>query len=119
MLKWQKNSNNSAPFSIWKIYHKLFSSQCNPLPNDSKLAENQTYNTETKLLSFGIEDEDIYKIIETLDINKAHGHDEIFIRMLKLCDKSIVKPLSIIFKNCKFKKTFPNLWKKANVVPIH
>ena len=39
--------------------------------------------------------------------------------MLKLCDKSIVKPLSIIFKNCKIKKTFPNLWKKANVVPIH
>ena len=39
--------------------------------------------------------------------------------MLKLCDKSIVKPLSIILKNCKLKKTFTNLWKKANVVPIH
>ena len=39
--------------------------------------------------------------------------------MLKLYDKSIVKPLSIIFKNCNFKKTFPNLWKKPNVVPIH
>ena len=39
--------------------------------------------------------------------------------MLKLCDKSIVKPLSIIFKNCKLGKTFPHLWKKANVVPIH
>ena len=39
--------------------------------------------------------------------------------MLKLCDKSIVKPLSIILKNCKLRKTFPNLWKKANVVPIH
>ena len=77
------------------------------------------YVTETKLSSFDIEDEDIYKIIKTLDINKAHGHDEVSIRMLKLCDKSIVKPLSIIFKNCKIKKTFPNLWKKANVVPIH
>ena len=39
--------------------------------------------------------------------------------MLKLCDKSIVKPLSIIFNNCKLKNTLPNLWKKANVVPIH
>ena len=38
--------------------------------------------------------------------------------MLKLCDKSIVKPPSIMFKNCKL-KIFPNLWKKANVVPIH
>ena len=95
------------------------SCQCNPLSNDSKLPENQTYITETKLSSFNIEDEDIYKIIKTLDINKAHGHDEVSIRMLKLCDKSIVKPLSIIFNNCKLKNTLPNLWKKANVVPIH
>ena len=101
------------------LFNKYFSSQCNPLPNDSKLPENQTYITETKLSSFNIEDEDIYKIIKTLDINKAHGHDEVSIRMLKLCDKSIVKPLSIIFNNCKLKNTLPNLWKKANVVPIH
>ena len=39
--------------------------------------------------------------------------------MLKLCDKSIVKPLSIIFRNCKLRKTFPNLWKKANIISIH
>ena len=32
--------------------------------------------------------------------------------MLKLCDKSIVKPLSIILQNCKLKNTFSNLWKK-------
>ena len=101
------------------LFNKYFLFQCNPLPYDSKLPENQTYITETKLSSFNIEDEDIYKIIKTLDINKAHGHDEVSIRMLKLCDKSIVKPLSIIFNNYKLKNTFPNLWKKANVIPIH
>ena len=69
------------------------SCQCNPLSNDSKLPENQTYITETKLSSFNTEHEDIYKIIKTLDINRAHGHDEVSIRMLKLCDKSTVKPL--------------------------
>ena len=91
------------------LFNKYFSSQCNPLPNDSKLPENQTYITETKLSSSDNEHKDIYKIIKTLNINKAHGHDDISIRMLKLCDKSIVKPLSIIFKNCKLRKTFPNL----------
>ena len=95
----------------------IFSSQCNPLPNDSKLPE--TYITETKLSSFNIGDEDTYKIIKTLDIYEAHGHDKVSIRMLKLCDKSIVKPLSIIFNNYKLKNTFPNLWKKAIVIPIH
>ena len=77
------------------------------------------YIKETKLSSFDTEDEDIYKIIKILDINKAHGHDEVSLRMLKLCNKSIVQPLSIIFKNCKLRKTFPTLWKKAKVVPIH
>ena len=58
------------------------------------------------------------KELKTLDIKKAHGHDEVSITMLKLCDKSIVKPLSIIFRKCKLEKTFANLWKKENAVPI-
>ena len=96
-----------------------FLSQSNPLPNNSKLPENQTYITETKLSSFDIEDEDICKIIKALGINKAHGHYEVSIRMLKLCDESVVKPLSIILKNFKLKNTFPILWKKTNIVSIH
>ena len=30
-----------------------------------------------------------------------------------------MKPLSIIFKNCLQTGTFPNNWKRPNVVPIH
>ena len=41
------------------------------------------------------------------------------IRLLKICDSLIVRPLSIIFKNCLQTGTFPNNWKKSNVVPIH
>ena len=48
------------------------------------------------------------------------GKPQIFtIRMLKLCDKSIYKPLNIIFKSCLTQHIFPSEWKKANVVPIH
>ena len=32
---------------------------------------------------------------------------------------SIVPPLLIIFNNALATGTFPNTWKKANVVPIH
>ena len=52
-------------------------------------------------------------MIKTLAINKVHEHDDVSIRILKLCDKSIVKPLSIILRNCKLKKAFPIFWKKA------
>ena len=40
---------------------------------------------------------------------KLHGHDDIFIRMIKLCGQPIVKPLSIIFKNCIDNGIFPDI----------
>ena len=39
--------------------------------------------------------------------------------MLKLCENSICKPLSIIFNDCLNEGKFPHEWKKANVVPVH
>ena len=34
--------------------------------------------------------------INNLDANKAHGHDEISIRMFKSCGSSVCRPLQII-----------------------
>ena len=42
--------------------------------------------------------EDITKLIQNLDPNKAHGHDQISIHMLKICGKIICKPLECIFQ---------------------
>ena len=52
-------------------------------------------------------------------MNKTHGHDEISIRMLKLCESAITEQLYLIFKNCLSSNTFPDVWKKANVIPVH
>ena len=52
-------------------------------------------------------------------VNKAHGYDDISVRFLKICDYSIVNPLSIILKNCLQNRSFPNNWEKSNVVLIH
>ena len=35
--------------------------------------------------------------------------------MLKLCDLAIVKPLSIIFRNCVNQSSFPDIWKKNQI----
>ena len=32
---------------------------------------------------------------------------------------SITEPLYLIFKNCLSSNTFPDVWKKANVIPVH
>ena len=52
-------------------------------------------------------------------MDKAHGHDNISIRMLKMCGSAIYKPLVIIFKKCLDTGIFPSEWKKGNIVPIH
>ena len=40
-------------------------------------------------------------------------------RMIKLSDIALVAPLKIIFENCLRCGVFPQLWKHANVVPVH
>ena len=104
-----------------KLNHinSFFASYCTPLNNNSKVPESQTYITDSKLSSLQFEDKGIIKIIRSLDINKAHGHDDISIRMLKIYDLAIIKPLSMIFINCINKSTFADLWKKSNMCPIY
>ena len=48
---------------------------------------------------FDISEEKILNIIRSLNPNKAHGWDEISIRMIKLSDASLVTPLKKIFTN--------------------
>ena len=62
---------------------------------------------------------DIEKIIKLLKVNKAHSKNEISIRMLKLCESAITQLLYLIFKNCLSFNTFPDVWKKVNVIPVH
>ena len=43
--------------------------------------------------------EDIIKIINNLDPNIVNIHDEITIRMFKICGFSVCRPLQIIYKS--------------------
>ena len=81
-------------------FNKLFASQCTPIDNDSQIPDSVVLKTEARLSSITCEDNDILKIIRNPDISKVHGFDDILVRMVKLCDDSLVKPLSIIFQNC-------------------
>ena len=73
------------------------------------------------LSSIDIKESDILNILKSLDGNKAHGHDEISIRMLKLSQKSTLKPLKLIFENCLRTTLFPDqhYLPCANVIQIH
>ena len=93
--------------------------KCTTLDNNSTIPGSKAYITDSKLFSLQFENKDIIKMIRALDTNKAHGNDDISIKILKIRDLVIIKPHSIIFKNCTNNSTFPGLRKKSNIYPIH
>ena len=99
--------------------NNFFASQCTLLANSSKIPESQIYITNTKLSSIKFENKDIINTIRSLSVDEAHVHDNISIRMLKICDSTIVGPLSILFNNRLNQSIFPDIWKRSNICPIH
>ena len=62
---------------------------------------------------------ELLQIIRALNINKAQGHDDISIRMIKICDKLLLKPLIVLFRNSVKSSCYPDIWKKSNIIPVH
>ena len=101
------------------VFNKFFAEQCTPLNNNSSLPVNQLFLTHSRLMSLDFDEDELLLIIRALNINKAHGHDDISIRMIKICDKSLIKPLMLIFKKSIRFSYYPDIWKKSNVIPVH
>ena len=76
------------------------SKQCTTIDNNNVIRTNTSFVTEERFPTFQIRLDDIVKVIRSLDPNKAHRHDEISIRMIKVCAPSISKSLPILFRSC-------------------
>ena len=102
------------------IFNNHFSKQCSLIPSSSSLPDvifgPLSYSS---LSSFTVDADMLLNLIRSLDVNKSHGSDQISVRMLKICDSSIIKPLTIIFNSSLKSGVFPSAWKKANIIPIH
>ena len=101
------------------IFNNFFAEQCTPLKNDSKLPNSQIFLTQSRLSSLDFSEDEALKIIRSLNIHKAHGHDDISIRMIKICDKLLLKPLTIFFQNSINSSCYPIIWKRSNMIPVH
>ena len=101
------------------LFNSFFAQQCSLIDTNSTLPMDCEKVTNASLHDITFTSDDILNIVRNLDPNKAHGHDDISIRMLRICDKSICRPLAIIFNCCIRTKKYPSEWKKANVIPIH
>ena len=89
------------------IFNNFFISICTPIDNTSCLLS-FSYRTGSRIKSFQVTENDMLAIIKTLDSDKAHGCDNISIKMKKFCSQSLILPLKIIFKHSlkegKFRK---------------
>ena len=95
-----------------QIFSDYFILQCTTVDPGSAIPQ-ETPVTTTLISDFVISEEKV------LNPNKAHGWDEISVRMIKLSDDALVLPLQTIFMNCLRRGIFPEIWKYANVVPVH
>ena len=79
----------------------------------------QKFKTQSRLCSLHLNKDEILKIIRALNANKTPGHDDISSRMIKICDKSLLKPLTLLFEYSIKKSCYPDIWKRSNIVPVH
>ena len=82
-----------------QVFNDYFILKCSTIDTGSVIPP-QVQGNSVPLRDFIISEEKILNIIRSLNPNKAHGLDEISIRMIKLSDVSLVIPLKIIFGNC-------------------
>ena len=100
------------------IFNKFFAEQCTPL-NSSVFPTNQMFFTQSRLNSINFNEDEILKILRALNVQKVHAHDDISIRMIKICDKSLLKPLILLFENSTKSSCNPDIWKRSNIIPVH
>ena len=68
-------------------FNSFFAKQYSLMSKDSKLPSRLHYFTEKRLSICKFSSNNIFDIIQQLDPHKAHSHDMISIRMLKICGK--------------------------------
>ena len=93
------------------IFNSFFANQCNILDNSSNIPE-INYKTNKRISTINFSSSDLSKIIKELNPNKAHGHDNISIRMIQIYGDSIICPLKLIFETAIRSSCFPDSWKK-------
>ena len=102
-----------------EIFNIFFPNQCTLLHNSSASPNNLAKLTNESLDTVNFSTDDIFKLINNSDPNKAHSIDMLSIRMIKLCGNSLCNPLSMIFNDSQRRENFLLLGKKTHVIPVH
>lgn len=89
--------------------------------NTNNTNNNYTNNTDNmaNLNTITIEPQEVLKMLNSLDVNKSCGPDDLPPKILKLVALLIYEPLTILYNKCLREGIYPAIWKQANVHPIY
>ena len=99
-------------------FNSFFAQQCSLIETGSELPAEYLL-THHRLESINLDPAKILSVIRAFDVSKAHGWDHLSVRMVKICDESLVNPLFNIFQFSLETGNFPSYWKRGNIVPVH
>lgn len=115
-----KETTAEAPLDSANLFSSFFR---------SVLSENQPPSSETYLNSlpwydlnlalFNFSPRDVFCKFQSIDDSKGAGPDHLSPLFVSKCAESLAVPASIIFNRSMAEGTFPSLWKKAAITPIH
>ena len=95
-----------------ELLNSFIVKQCFSISNSSEQPLNLHYTTEKRyskrtLDILNVSNNDTEKIIQNLDLDKAHRHDQISIHIIEICSKTSCKLLEFIFNQCIYTGSFP------------
>lgn len=111
-----ENTSTSGNQSICNLFAEYFQSVYQPNLNnvgtvpstgDANIGRIRTCQSE------------VLSVLRSLDPKKGAGPDGIPAFFVKECAQSLAFPLARLFNQSLDTGTFPNLWKRATIIPIH
>ena len=113
---WIKHSNNKGKASILNQYFTSVFTEEN-IESIPTIAEKG--DLQSTLTDINLNEENIIRLLESVNTAKSKGSDNIHPKFLVETAKTIVTPLSIIYRKLLDEGILPKEWKSANISAFH
>ena len=101
------------------VFNDYFVSQTYYLPANRVQLPTLAQQTNSGLSNISATEDEVFILLNRLDVSKACGADGVSNRMLKLCMNGLGKSLTKLINTSFVLGQFPSAWKLANVLPLY
>ena len=99
-------------------FNSFFAKQCSLIETGSELTEDYLL-TQHSLESVNLDPAKLLSTIRAFDVSKTHVWDNVSVRLVKICDESLLRPRFDIFQVSLETGNYPSNWKRDNIIPVH